>query len=144
MLKADKKRVAGHAVERGKRLIEEKQTRRWCQRARQCHALCLAAGQILWAAGGEVGGADKIQHFVYAAGACGAIEALKTVGHIRGGAEVREECGLLRDQRSLAMAGWNAKSCGGFSEGAAIESDTAADWMIETCEQTKQCAFACA
>jgi hypothetical protein len=106
--------------------------------------LCLAAGEILRAPGSEVGGADKIEHFVQAAGAGGAVEIVQAVGHIRGGGEVREERGLLRDQRRLAMTGRYAESDGCFSERAAVESDAAADWMIEASEQAKQRALACA
>ena len=141
-MQTDEKRIAGDSVERGKWFIEKKQA--WSGRkcASQCHALRLAAGEILRATRGEVACADKIQHFVYAAGACGAVETAQAVGHIRGGGEVREERGLLRDQRSLAMAGWDARSDGGFGKRAAVKSDAAADRIIEAGEQAKQCAFA--
>ncbi len=107
-LQADQKRIAGDAVERGKRLIEEKQARRWRECSGQCHALRLTAGEILWPASGEIGSTSKIQHFFHPASARGAIEIAQTVGNIGSGGEVRKERRLLRDQRGLAMAGRDA------------------------------------
>ena len=57
---------------------------------------------------------------------------------------MREECGLLRDQRSLAMTGRYAESDGSFGERPIIKSDAAAGRVVEAGEQAKQCAFACA
>ena len=74
-LQADKQRIAGDAVERGKRLIEKKQSGSGRERSSQSDALRLAAGEILRAAGGELGCADEVEHFVDAARAGGAIEA---------------------------------------------------------------------
>jgi hypothetical protein len=134
ILQTHEKRIAGDAVERRKGLIEKKQTGRWRERAGQCHALRLAAGEILRTESGEIGGANKIQHLVYTAFARGAVETVQAVSNVGGGGEVREERGLLRDQRSLAMAGRDAKSSGGFCECAAVEGDAAADRMIEAGE----------
>ena len=94
-LQANKKRVAGDAVKRGKRLIEQKQTRRGRERSSQCDALGLPSGKILRAAEGEVSCADKIQHFIYAARTDGAIGIAQAVGHVGLSVEVREERGLL-------------------------------------------------
>lgn len=143
-LQADEQRVAGDAVERGKGLIEKKQTRCRRERASQCDALRLAAGEILRAAGSEISCADQVQHFIDAARAGSTIEVAQAVGYVGGGGEVWEERGLLRDKRSLATAGRNAESVGGFSERAAIEDDAALDRAIEAGEQAEQCAFACA
>ena len=134
ILQADKKRIAGDTVERGKGLIEKKQTGRWCERAGQCHALRLAAGEILRAESGEVGCANKIQHLVYTTFACGAVEIVQAVSHVGSGGEVGEERRLLRDQRSLAMAGRDAQSDGVFGERAAVEDDAAAHRKIEAGE----------
>ena len=67
ILQADEKRIGGDAVERGEWFIKEKQTWSGRKSARQCHALRLSAREILWAAGGEIGCANEIEHFVYAA-----------------------------------------------------------------------------
>jgi len=53
-LQADEERVAGDAVERRKGLIEKKQAGSGSKRAGQGHALCLAPGDILGAARGEL------------------------------------------------------------------------------------------
>jgi len=143
-LQADKQRVAGDTVEGGKRLIEKKQTWSGRESPSQGDALCLAAGEILRAASGELGCANKIQHFVDAARAGSAIEASQAVGHVSGNGKVRKERGLLRDKRSLAMAWWQAERDGSFSERAAVEGDAAVDRVIEASEQAKQCALACA
>lgn len=143
VLQADEQRIAGDAVECGKRLIEEKQAGCGRERSSQGDALRLAAGEILRAAGGELSCTNKIKHFIDAADAGGAIEASQAVGDVGGGGEVREERGLLRDERSLAMAGRNAESAGGFGEGTAIEDDSAIVRMVEAGQQAKQCAFAC-
>jgi hypothetical protein len=148
-LQADKQRVAGDTVEGGKRLIEKKQTWSGRERASQSDSLRLATGEILRAASGEVGCANKIQHFVDAARAGSAINprvfgAAQTVGHVGGNGKVRKERGLLRDKRSLAMAWWQAERDGSFGERATVEGDAAVDRVIEASEQAKQCALACA
>jgi hypothetical protein len=61
-LQALEQRVAGDAVERGERLVEQEQARRGSESAGQGHALRLAAGEILRTAGGEIGCADKCEH----------------------------------------------------------------------------------
>jgi len=144
MLQTDEQRVAGNAVECGKRLIEEKQAGCGRERSSQGDALRLAAGEIVRAASCELGCADEVEHFIDAARAGGAIETAQAVGDVGGGVEVREERGLLRDERSLAMAGRDAKSYGGFGERAAVESDSAVVRQVETGQQAEQCAFACA
>ncbi len=143
-LQADKQGIAGDAVERRKRLIEKKQSRSGREGSSQSDALRLAAGEIVGAAGGELGCADEVEHFVDAAGTGGTIERAEAVGDVGGGGEVREERGLLRDERRQAMAGRDAKSYGGFGEGVAVEGDATVGRMIEPSQQTEQCAFACA
>ena len=138
VLQADKKRIAGDAVKRRKRLIEKKQTWSGSKRTGQCDALRLAAGEILWAAGGEIGSSNKVQHLAHAARTRGPIEIPEAVGHVGCGSQVREERGLLRDKRSLALAGRDAKPGGNFSERVAIESNAAAGRMVETRKQTEQ------
>jgi hypothetical protein len=63
-LQADEQRVAGDAVECGKRLVEKKQTGRGREGPGQGDALRLAAGEIQRAAGGELGCADEVEHFI--------------------------------------------------------------------------------
>ncbi len=103
-LQLDEQGVAGDAVERGKRLIEKKQTRRGRERSSKGDALRLAAGEILRAAEGEFGCANQFQHFVDAVCACGAFKMSQAEGYVGLSVEVREERRLLRDKRSFAMA----------------------------------------
>jgi hypothetical protein len=60
---------------------------------------------------------------------------------------VREERGLLRDQRGLAMAGRSPEADGGVGERLAVEGDAAvtrSSWrdLVEAGEQAQQRAFA--
>ena len=83
-----------------------------CEGPSQGHALRLAAGEILRTAVSQLPCIDECKHLVDAMCASGAVEAAQPKGHIGRHAEVREERGLLRDKRGLAMAGRQPQSAG--------------------------------
>ena len=134
--------IAGHAVERRERFVEQQQPWRRRQRARQRHALRFTSRQILWATLSDIGCAAKRQHLFDTRRASCGVDAAQTVCHILSNAQVREERGLLRHQRGAPTAGRKMQSGGGVSERARIMRDAAARWTIEPREQTQQSALA--
>jgi len=147
VLQAGKERVAGEAVERGKRLVEEKQAGRWGECAGEGDALRLAAGEILRAARGETGCVDEGENLVYSSGASGTRESAQAVGDVFGGGHVRKERGVLRNERGVATARAKPEAGSGVNEGLAVEDDAAREAIgaaraVEAGEEAEERGFA--
>jgi hypothetical protein len=88
--------------------------------------LGFAAGEILGTTRGKIGGAGESEHLFDTHCAGCVIEIAQPEVHVGGDAEVREERGLLRDQRGVTAAGREMQTDGGVSKRARVEGDAAA------------------
>ncbi len=136
------KRIARCAVERGKRLIKKQKPRRGCERARERYALRFTAGEVPRVTHGEIRCAGEGEHLCDARCSSLRVEMVQAIGNIRRDREVREERGLLGNERGRTVAGREMQTGSGLGHHTPIEGNAATRGAVETGEQTEQCALA--
>ncbi|MDT4813295.1 hypothetical protein FQZ97_462730 [compost metagenome] len=116
---------AQHGVERGKGFVEQQHLRLAGQRARQGHALLLAAREFLRPAVGQRGEAEAGQQRLHALGVAGrqraAVPRGEPEGHVLAHREVREQRVVLEQVADAARRRRHVDALRGVVQRAAVE-----------------------
>jgi hypothetical protein len=131
---------AQERVERRQRLVEQQHARLGDERARQRHALLLAAGELAGLALGQVAHGDALQQVARALLALGLADAfhLEAEGHVVGGREVREQ------REALEHHGRAARGGGQVGDVAVVQQDVAAGDRLVARDHAQRGALAAA
>jgi hypothetical protein len=112
-------------IERGQRLIEQKETRAWSKRAGECDALALSTGKLRGLARGEGLGSEESEELFDSLRALIGGEMADAEGDIFARGEMRKERGLLRNESDAAAAGRDGDFPICVGEDAAVQKDSA-------------------
>ena len=127
-------------VQIGKRLVHQQHVRRDDQRAGQCDALLLAAGQLVGHTVGILHDLHQVQELIRPLLDLGLVHlaVLQAEGHIVPDGEVREDGVVLEHHADVALAGVH------IVDPLLIEEDVAALDGVEACDHTEKGGLAAA
>ena len=134
--------LAQVGVEAGERLVEQQQLRLRRQRARQRHALLLAAGELMRRTPRRMRQADALQHLLHARFALGARQMADAEGNVVAHVQVREQGVVLEHHADAARLGLDMRVR--IGQHAAVHAHAACGQPFEPGHRAQQRGLAAA